>query len=211
MATRLEMLLGEVLEALDTASVKNIKKTRILLALDRAQQEVCQKGMALEGDDEIVLGKGQKVYSLDINLWKIRSIKEPGTWTKPLEIIEDANRWKELVRDQSITTRQPLYCMVWAKMFRCTPAPVVSGEKLELMGYRFPDEPLTATTEEPEVGVEWDDAMIANAIGRLLKEPPNGPHMVEFEQELEKVKASNVAHTAAGGLKRQHWSDRIGF
>jgi hypothetical protein len=210
MATRVQLLVEEVLENVEATGAK-VKRNRILMALDKAQQEVCQKGMALEGEDKITLGTGKKVYELDINLYRIKSIIEPDIWCRPLEIIENMERWRELVRNRRVTSSHPLYCTVWAGMFRCTPAPSIDGEELAIFGYRLPEKVLTENTKDPEVSAAWDDAMIAFATGRLLKEAPKGPHMVEFEMELDKVTAQSVTRTAAGALKRQHWSDGLGF
>ncbi|GEM_PF-4572945 len=204
---RTDIIISKLVRRLKGLKVDPMPRTDELLSLlSDAQLEVAQRGLAIKAEITFYTEAAEDVYDLGTKIFRIRKLIEPTTWTTPVEIINNEERWSEIVRSQSLgeVTPQPLYATVWNGRLKFWPTPTVTGEEIEVFLYLLPSRLIDEGTD-PEVDLTWDNCLEYGVLDDLM----GGDWTVKYENELSRLGQQNIREALAP-TRIKHWSE-IGF
>src|SRR3990167_9277051 len=158
MATRTSIILQDALRLAGDGALRNNTRSGAVRMLGDAEKGLCREAMALKFEGTLALTLGQEVYDVNGDVESIVETIEPAAWTEPLTILQDITSWREVRRDTTLSTVQPLYGWLWDRFLHLWPLPVTAAETLIIYGKGLPANVLTEAAD-PEVNGRWDNAL----------------------------------------------------
>jgi hypothetical protein len=189
----------------------------ILDAMDQAQKDMCQRGLALKHEMEIYLEKDVDLYDLGVKIFQPDSFIYPPAWRSfpdwcyrdgkyDIEVITDLQRWNIINTKVLPSTSHPIAVMVWNERLRFYPSPKVTGEKLYAWLYLNPSQPLQLGND-PDVNENWDTCLQFGGL-RYLSVPTFND---QYESELSRMGFQQSKEIIGGVHKMENFTDGIGF
>jgi hypothetical protein len=204
---RTDLILQKVQNALGDPAAKTIDPRNILVEMDSVQYEISQEALAIERNIEFTTEAGESIYDLGTKIYKIDTLIEPTTWLRPTEIVTDNLAWKTYSRDRLIAINPyPLYVFVFDDKLRFLPAPQVTGDKVQIIMYLYPEKKLVPGSD-PEVPIRFD---LALQYGTLARFKPD-EYELRYRQELATKISKQLNATVGGIVRHAHWSDTLNF
>jgi hypothetical protein len=204
--SRVDRLIARVLSNTRQEHMGEIHRGDVLDALTRAHIRAAREGLALKTYGTLTTTAAKDNYRLSANIFKLRKLIRPSTWTNPVELIEDPDVWGDKILE-TLDATQPSYAFVWNRVLYFYPATPSNGEVLRFFGYKLPVIDLEVG-EDPETGVEWDDVLEYFATARLLK---SREWEDRAKEELDRIQGQSHREDLGQIDKVQHSSRDIGF
>jgi hypothetical protein len=137
---------------------------------------------------------GEEIYELGVRLFRIRKLIVPQSWRTPVEIFTNEEQWDRFLHKKSLfqVTSQPVGAFVWAGRMRFYPAPLITGEEIQILGYLLPSRVIDEGVD-PEVDLTWDRCLEYGVMDQLI----GGDWHTRYEDELGKQQQQNLREILA--------------
>jgi hypothetical protein len=205
---RTQVIIGKLVRRLTQLKFDPMPRTDELLSfLNDAELELSQRGPTIKDDITFYTDAGEGSYDLGSRIFRIRQLIPPKAWKFPVEVINNEETWKSIVRSDRIprTTAQPLWVTVWDNRLKFWPVPIVTGDEIEVLLFRFPSRAIDETNE-PECDKTWDNCLEYSVLDQLV----GGDWTARYVAELERLQQQNLREILSP-TKIEHWSNETGF
>ncbi len=203
--SRVDLQLSRALARLKDKGEHGIQREVLLIEMNQVQTDLCRDYLAYKVEMTLTVTATQEQYPLDAAIYKVKEILRPDTWTKPVRIIHESKAWARVKHLSDLSTDQPLFSFTWNRIMSLWPAPLTTGEIINVLVYALPSVAL-ALGGDPELNVEWDESLM---LGTLAKISPDFDDA--FKSEATKIMMQNAKESVNGVMRRAHSSDDIGF
>lgn len=209
---RWDEILYVALNNIHDVGLRGVTPERVLREGRRVQIDIARRGLAIQSTALVTTIAGTDSYAVPSGNFHIQEIFPPSVWTEPITPIHNTKTWRQIVKDTTVPSDQPLYVTIWNGLlvFYQAPAQVVD---ILLWLYKLPSVEPSAGAD-PEVGIEWDNALAYGVTAELLAakpEVPQGNWLSLYEMEIAKRRHESLKKGIAGPLRVSKSSDRLGF
>jgi len=212
MANRTQYNVQDVLRLLGDEAGRGVTRNQVVRVMGQVQEDLCRENLAIRFEGTLTLTAALETYDVNGNVWKVEEFIEPAAWTEEVTILHDAKVWKEK-RRTTFDIAQPIYGIIIDRWLHLWPLPPTTGDEVGIIGYALPEVTLTEAAD-PEVGSQWDRALVLGTVGILAPQLTDGLGLTyeqKYERERERQGQISIKESIAGPLRRESSSDTLLF
>jgi hypothetical protein len=150
---RTSKIIHRVLENIKDPSARDHHFDTLIDRLNTVEENLCRDFFAFKSTKTLSLISGQKVYTVDPAIFKIKQIYTPSGWRDTIEIITSVEKWNQVLEH----SYSGMCAYLWNGILTLSKAPSVSVNT-SMDVYSLPSIALTIFID-PEINSQWDKAL----------------------------------------------------